>query len=123
MFDLFFLGGVPFMTIVMLTGIAAILWSLFSLIKFIKVGFISKRHLDAILFLGSLSFFIGLLGQGIGITAALQSIKASPSVSIAAVAGGIRVSMIAPTTGAILFLLSSIFWFILRYLNAKKQDN
>ena len=123
MIDLFFQGGVPFMTVVMLTGIAAILWSLFSLIKFIKVGFITKRHLDAILFLGSLSFFIGILGQGIGLTAALHAIQDLPSVSPAAVAGGIRVSMIAPTTGAILFLLSSIFWFILRYLNAKKQDN
>jgi hypothetical protein len=123
MIDLFFQGGVTFMTVVMLTGIAAILWSLFSLIKFIKVGFITKRHLDAILFLGSLSFFIGILGQGIGLTGALQSIQGSPSVSPAAVAGGIKVSMIAPLTGAILFLLSSIFWFILRYLNAKKQDN
>ena len=123
MIDLFFQGGVTFMTVVILTGIAAILWSLFSLIKFIKVGFITKRHLDAILFLGSLSFFIGLLGQGIGLTGALEAIQSLPSVSPAAVAGGIRVSMIAPTTGAILFLLSSIFWFILRYLNAKKQDN
>ena len=123
MFDLFFQGGVTFMTVVMLTGIAAILWSLFSLIKFIKVGFITKRHLDAILFLGSLSFFIGILGQGIGLTAALQSIQGLSSVSPAAVAGGIRVSMIAPLTGAILFSIAGIFWFILRYLNARKQDN
>ncbi|WP_195715254.1 MotA/TolQ/ExbB proton channel family protein [Ancylomarina sp. 16SWW S1-10-2] len=110
------------MTVVVLTGIAAILWSLFSLIKFIKVGFIKKRHLDAILFLGSLSFFIGLLGQGIGITGALEAIQAFPNVSQEAVAGGIRVSMIAPLTGAILFTISGIFWFILRYLNARKQD-
>ncbi|MRT93616.1 hypothetical protein EMN46_11765 [Ancylomarina sp. 16SWW S1-10-2] len=122
MIDLFFQGGTVFMTVVVLTGIAAILWSLFSLIKFIKVGFIKKRHLDAILFLGSLSFFIGLLGQGIGITGALEAIQAFPNVSQEAVAGGIRVSMIAPLTGAILFTISGIFWFILRYLNARKQD-
>jgi hypothetical protein len=122
MFDFFFQGGAQFMTFVMLTGIAAIIWSLLTLIKFIKVGFVSKRHLDAILFLGSLSFFLGLLGQGIGLSAALDVIQTYPNISPAAIAGGIRVSMIAPITGAILFSISGIFWFILRYLNARKQE-
>ena len=110
------------MSVIMLTGLSAIIWSLLTLIKFLKLGFVTKRHLDAILFLGSLSFFLGLLGQGIGLSAALNAIQAFPSVSPAAVAGGIRVSMIAPLTGAILFSISGIFWFILRYLNAKKQE-
>lgn len=122
MFDFFFQGGVQFMTFVMLTGLTAIVWSLLTLIKFLKVGFVTKRHLDAILFLGSLSFFLGLLGQGIGLSAALDAIQSYPSVSPAAVAGGIRVSMIAPITSAILFSIAGIFWFILRYLNARKQE-
>ena len=122
MFDFLFEGGTQFMTVIMLTGLAAIIWSLLSLIKFLKVGFVSKRHLDAILFLGSLSFFIGILGQAMGLTGALEVIQAHPSVSPAAVAGGIRVSMIAPLTGAILFSIAGIFWFILRYLNARKQE-
>ena len=123
MFDFLFEGGIQFMTIVMLTGIAAIIWSLLSLFKFLKVGFITKRHLDAILFLGSLSFFLGLLGQGIGLSAALSAIQAYPNLSTAAVAGGLRVSMIAPLTGAILFSISGTFWFILRYLNSKNQED
>ncbi len=122
MFDFLFEGGIQFMSVIMLTGLSAIIWSLLTLIKFLKLGFVTKRHLDAILFLGSLSFFLGLLGQGIGLSAALNAIQAFPSVSPAAVAGGIRVSMIAPLTGAILFSISGIFWFILRYLNAKKQE-
>ena len=110
------------MAVIVLTGLGAIIWSLLTLIKFLKLGLVSKRHLDAILFLGSLSFFLGLLGQGIGLSNALNAIQALPSVSPAAVAGGIRVSMIAPITGAILFSISGIFWFILRYLNARKQE-
>jgi len=122
MFDFFFQGGVQFMTFVMLTGLAAIVWSLITLIKFLKVGFVTKRHLDAILFLGSLSLFLGFLGQGLGLSQALSSIQAFPSVSPAAVAGGLRVSMIPPITGAILFTLSGIIWFVLRYLNVRKQE-
>ena len=110
------------MTFVMLTGLAAIVWSLITLIKFLKVGFVTKRHLDAILFLGSLSLFLGFLGQGLGLSQALSSIQAFPSVSPAAVAGGLRVSMIPPITGAILFTLSGIIWFVLRYLNVRKQE-
>jgi hypothetical protein len=122
MFDFLFEGGIQFMTVVMLTGLAAIIWSILTLIKFLKAGFVTKRHLDAILFLGSLSFFLGLLGQGIGLSGALDVIQAYPNISPAAVAGGLRVSMIAPLTGAILFSIAGIFWFILRYLNARKQE-
>ncbi len=122
MIDLFFQGGVQFMTVIVLTGLTAIIWSLLTLIKLLKLGFVNKRHLDAILFLGSLSFFLGLLGQGMGLSAALDVIQSVPGISPAAVAGGIRVSMIAPLTGGILFTISGIFWFILRYLNARKQE-
>jgi len=122
MFDFLFEGGIQFMSVIMLTGLAAIIWSLLTLIKFLKVGFVTKRHLDAILFLGSLSFFLGLLGQGVGLSGALDVIQTYPNISPAAIAGGIRVSMIAPLTGAILFSIAGIFWFILRYLNAKKLE-
>lgn len=122
MFNFLFEGGIQFMSIIMLTGFGAIIWSLLTLIKLLKLGLVSKRHLDAILFLGSLSFFLGLLGQGIGLSGALDAIQTYPNVSPAAIAGGIRVSMIAPLTGAILFSISGIFWFILRYVNAKKQE-
>jgi len=122
MIDLFFQGGTLFMTVIVLTGLGAIIWSLLTLIKFLKLGFVTKRHLDAILFLGSISFFLGLLGQGIGLSNALNSIQDVPSVSPAAVVGGLKVSMIPPLTGAILFSIAGIFWFILRYLNARKQE-
>lgn len=122
MFDFFFEGGVHGMSVVMLSGLGAIVWSIISTANFLKVGFISKRHLDAILFLGSFSFFIGVLWQGIGLSEALSIIQQYPDISPAAISGGLRVSMISTLTGAILFALSGIFWMCLRYMNAKKTE-
>ena len=122
MFDFFFQGGVYGMSVVMLSGLGAIVWSIISTAKFLKVGSIAKRHLDAILFLGSFSFFIGILWQGIGLSQALSIIQQHPGISPAAISGGLRVSMISALTGAILFAISGIFWICLRYRNAKRAE-
>lgn len=122
MFDFFFQGGAPGMTVVILTGLGALIWSILTLNKYFKLGTITKRQLDTILFLGSLSFFTGILWQGIGMSQALAAIQSVPNISPAAVAGGLKVSMIPVLTGGILFFLSSIFWFALRLLDAKKQE-
>ncbi|MDE5417177.1 hypothetical protein L3049_04075 [Labilibaculum sp. DW002] len=122
MFDFFIKGGIAGMSIVMLSGIGAIIWSIISTAKFSKKGFITKRHLDAILFLGSFSFFIGILWQGIGLSEVLSIIQGYPNISPEAIAAGLRVSMISAITGAILFAISAIFWICLRYLNNKKAE-
>ena len=90
MFDFIIEGGVIGMSTVLLSGLGAIVWAIFSAAKFSKAGFITKRHLDAILFLGSLSFFLGVLWQGIGLSEALSVIQQHPGISPAAIAGGIR---------------------------------
>lgn len=122
MIDFFTRGGVPGMVVIAITGLGALIWAIFSLIKYLKDGIIPKRYLDAILFLGSLSFFSGILWQSIGSTAVLSAIQEYPEVSRVAIAAGMRVSMIGTIFGASLFVFSGIFWFILRYLNAKKQE-
>lgn len=122
MFDFFFEGGVPGMSIVMLSGLGAIIWSIFSTAKFLKIGFIKKRHLDVILFLGSFSFFTGFLWQGIGLSEVLNIIQQYPNISPAAIAGGLKVSLISTISGAILFAIAGIFWICLRYMNAKKEE-
>ncbi|NOU60642.1 hypothetical protein [Marinifilum caeruleilacunae] len=123
MFDFIIEGGVIGMSTVMISGLGAIVWSIISAAKFSKAGCITKRHLDAILFLGSLSFFLGVLWQGVGLSQALSVIQEYPGISPAAIAGGIRVSMISPLTGAVLFAISGIFWMSLRYMNAKKAES
>ena len=119
MFDFILQGGVLGMSTVLLSGGGAILWSIFASAKIIKKGSLSKRHLDAILFLGSLSFFLGILWQGIGLTEAMDTIQHFENISPQAIAGGLKVSMISSITGAILFVISAAFWFILRYQNSK----
>ena len=122
MFKFLFEGGIAGMTVVMLFGIGAIIWSIISIAILLKSGFIAKRYLDAILFLGSMSFFLGVLWQGIGLSQALSVIQEYPNLSPAAIAGGIRVSMISTITGAILFAISASFWMCLRYFNNKKAE-
>ena len=122
MIDLIYQGGALGMTTVLLSGLGAIIWALISTIKFLKLGFIPKRHLDAILFLGSFSFFIGVFWQGVGLSGALSIIQNLKSISPTTVAGGIRVSMIPSLTGAVLFAIAGLLWIILHYKNAKKME-
>jgi biopolymer transport protein ExbB/TolQ len=50
---------------------------------------------------------------------ALSSIQAAGDISPALIAGGIRISLIAPLYGFILFLIAGIIWFIFRNLIRK----
>ncbi len=77
----------------------------------------AKKLSETILFLGSLALLIGILGQAIGIMQALDAIEAAGDVSLGLMAGGFKVSMLAPMYGFMLFILSLIVWFISRKLN------
>jgi biopolymer transport protein ExbB/TolQ len=77
----------------------------------------AKKLSETILFLGSLALLIGILGQAIGIMQALDAIEAAGDVSLGLMAGGFKVSMLAPMYGFMLFILSFIVWFISRKLN------
>ncbi|HOO83302.1 MAG TPA: MotA/TolQ/ExbB proton channel family protein [Prolixibacteraceae bacterium] len=77
----------------------------------------AKKLTEAILFFGSLAFLIGLLGQAVGIMAALDAIETAGDVSLGLMAGGFKVTMIVPMYGFMLFILSLIVWFIFRALN------
>lgn len=68
----------------------------------------------AINFLGGFAAVWGILGQGIGIYEACIAIQEVKDVSPALLAGGFQVSMITALYGIMIFLLSRIFWFILK---------
>ena len=74
-----------------------------------------------IIFTGSFAFLLGLLGQTIGIYQAMDVIQQIGDVSPALIAGGIKVSLLAPLYGFVLFLVSGIIWFVFRnMLRAEK---
>jgi biopolymer transport protein ExbB/TolQ len=76
----------------------------------------SKSLSELILFLGSFTFLWGILGQVIGMLEALTVIQAVGDISPALIAGGIKVSLYAPTSGFVLFFITFIAWYIARRL-------
>lgn len=113
-----FEGGPLFMSVIYIMWIAVIILSIRFLIIYSKdkQSIKLKRTNDAILFLGSLTFLIGIFGQTIGTFMALKAIEAAGGVAPALIAGGLKVSMITTLYGFGLILISGIIWFIFKNL-------
>ena len=114
-----FMGGISFMLPIYIMWIVVIFFT----IKFLLNYYSENRDLkklakqnSLIIFIGSFAFLFGLLGQIIGLYNALLAIQAASDISPGIMAGGLRVSLIAPLYGFVLFLISSIVWFIYRNL-------
>jgi len=128
-YELHIMGGIQFMSILFLILLSVAILSI--------VGFIlgyKKAHPNlvrmsnivlAIRFLGGFAAVWGILGQGIGIYQACIAIQEMQDVSPALLAGGFQVSMITALYGLIIFLVSRIFWFVLKTrlatLSSKKE--
>jgi uncharacterized membrane protein YsdA (DUF1294 family) len=116
------IGGPNFMTIIYILWIAVIAISLFILFKLNKKEEQNRKLIrlnNTILFLGSFTFLFGFLGQAVGLYAAMEAIEAAGDVSPALMAGGFKVSLIAPLYGFLLLLISSIIWFVYRNILQK----
>ncbi|TAJ11120.1 hypothetical protein DMA11_18180 [Marinilabiliaceae bacterium JC017] len=120
MINYFLSGGWPGMLMISICGLSAITWGAASLLSLLKSKEVNKFHFNAILLLGSLSLFIGLLWQAMGIFDVLSYVQEFETVSPSVLAAGIKASMIAPIAGAILFIISAVFWLLLHMLAIKK---
>jgi hypothetical protein len=74
----------------------------------------AKKMSEAILFFGSFALLLGILGQSVGIMQALDAIEVASDISLSLMAGGFKVSMLAPMYGFMLFIISFIVWFVYR---------
>jgi hypothetical protein len=119
LFKYFYEGGPLFMGIVTIAGIAMIFFAIKSGILILMKKDYSGKGLDFILMFGSLSFILGLLAQAIGMFQAFEIIQQIEDISPSLVAGGLRVSMIAPLYGAFWFIFSIPAWVILREIVKK----
>lgn len=120
MINYFLSGGWPGMLMISICGLSAIAWGIVSLLSLLKSKQVNRFHLNAILLLGSLCFFIGMLWQAMGIFDVLSYVQKFESVSQSILAAGIKVSMIAPIWGTILFIISALFWLLLRLIAPDK---
>ena len=62
---------------------------------------------------GSVGLAIGLLGQVLGIVGALEAIRIAADISPQIVMKGAIISFYAPIWGFIVFIFSTIFYFVL----------
>ena len=124
MSDLFYAGGM-FMWPLAFLGLAALVIAIKKAADVFgdpeEAASYHRPMINAVLQIGIFSFFFGILSQAIGLIGALQAIEMMAEISPSMLAGGLRVSMIAPVFGLLIFLGCFAFWSILKYRN-EAQD-
>lgn len=78
-----------------------------------------KRGISLILEVGRFGLIVGVFGQIIGLFGAFAAIEGIGSVSMAMLAGGLKVSSITTLYGFIILIVSYLFYFV---LNLKAQS-
>ncbi|WP_461630698.1 MotA/TolQ/ExbB proton channel family protein [Labilibaculum euxinus] len=116
----FYEGGAFFMSLVYLMWIAVFTLAVRFVILYRsnKNPQKLKRTNDSILFFGSFAFLIGITGQMVGLVAAFDIVRkvGNAGVTPQYLAGGLKVTFIAPLIGLLLFMISAIIWFVFRNL-------
>jgi biopolymer transport protein ExbB/TolQ len=102
------------MGIVSIFGLLMLFYAIKSTIKIFFKKDYSGKGLVYILLFGSMAFIWGVLGQAIGMFGAFAAIQEAGDISPGLIAGGFRVSMIAPLYGAFYFIISIPIWVVLR---------
>lgn len=112
--ELFMTGGPLFMFIISVFGGLMTVYAVNGVIVvFVKKDY-EKANINYIILHGSLAFIIGIMGQAIGLFEAFGAIQQAGNIAPGLIAGGLKVSMIAPLYGAIWFNISFPLWFVLR---------
>lgn len=125
MLNLFRMGGPLFMGI--LTGILTIVlvMAVFYLVMVLRKDYKdleeTRKRLSYIKSIGLFGLVTGILGQMIGLYSAFSAIEKAMDVSPAIMAGGLKVSMITPMYGVVIFLLSYLLWLLIDYLASRSS--
>lgn len=80
-----------------------------------------RHRLSYIKSIGLFTLVTGIFGQLIGLYQAFSAIEQVGDVSLALLAGGLKVSMITTLYGITIFLISYLVWLGLDYLVQKKS--
>lgn len=113
MIDLLVRGGLWFtlpLTVIAFAVVVAAGWAGHALMTGRGTGAFGKRM---VFHLGLFGLVLGLLGQSIALYEAMAAIEAMGSVSPALLAGGLRVSLIAPMYGLGIFTTALLCWLAL----------
>jgi len=114
--ELFYQGGILFMSILTILLIIAVVWILFYWLKYL-----SKKQQDKLATLrmikygksvGLLAMVTGILGQLIGFYSAFSAMAEVKDISPQLVYGGIRVSLITTLYGILIFIIVTLLWLV-----------
>jgi hypothetical protein len=112
--ELFTTGGPLFMFIISVFGGLMTVYAVKGIVMvFVKKSY-QKAGINYIILFGSLALIFGILAQAIGLFQAFGVIQEVGDISPALIAGGLKVSMIAPLYGAIYFIIAFPLWIVLR---------
>ncbi|MBN1996703.1 MotA/TolQ/ExbB proton channel family protein [candidate division KSB1 bacterium] len=79
--------------------------------------------INAILFWGVMSIFVGVFGHFHGIYLAMQAISHAGDISPAIVSQGYAMSLITVLSGLFIFMIAALMWFVLRWRYKKLSMN
>ena len=123
MFDLFYEGGPLFMGILTILLFIVVLLAAYFLYLITRKEYKdldqTLKRLKLIKSTGVFALTTGILGQLIGLYAALSVMQKAP-ISSQLFAAGFRISMITVIYGVIIFLISYLLWALVYYLATKK---
>lgn len=73
-------------------------------------------------YIGLFAMMTGLIGQMVGLIAAFDAIQAAADINPAWVFGGVKVTLITPVFGTLIFMISLILYFISALIIENKLD-
>ena len=115
--DLFFQGGVLFMSVLTLLLILAIVVAFVNgraVLSKDQEPLVEKRaKLSYIKSIGTLAIIVGIFGQLLGLISAFDTIEGVGGVSTPMLMGGLKVSLISTLYGFVIFILANIIWLVL----------
>ena len=125
MFNLFKMGGPLFMGILTAVLFIILAIAVFYFIIIIRKDFKdideTRKRLKYIKSFGLFGLVMGILGQMIGLYSAFSAIDRAKDISPAIMMGGLKVSLITPMYGMIIFLISYLLWVVIDFLASKNS--
>ena len=124
--DVFFMGGLLFMSILTILLIGMVSWIVYHfLYSYFSKNVLKEKVLRKMQYgksIGLFAMITGILGQLVGLYSAFSTMAEVGDISPAIVYSGLKVSMIPTLYGMLIYLLSIILWFIASILLEKKLD-